>query len=262
MGWGVPCGPGTLLKLLDGKGGQYPVMGPGTLLARESARCADPVTTDLDPPDVIVTAADEVATRVRADIALMRTAGNLLMSTTNTRPDIDLPLFTPEHENKLLVTALAPLRPCPNGLQCVVVTLGPPSTKSTNGAPLVESLTPESLEVALRDGTLPKDPAPCILCVRFAVSTAISLAHITRGSSSIPTSAPSYPPSINMAGYQNPVGPGGYRSAYCNHPDKTNYNGITAPVAMFCAAALSVVDHPTIKGHFAIDQSMMLQPFE
>lgn len=93
----------------------------------------------------------------------------------------DLPVFSRDHETKLLVQAhrhqlpggrFVEMRPCIYGEQCIGMKDNFPGHAESGGVILREALTPIELAVFERSGTLPEQRRPCVLCSRDKMTTA------------------------------------------------------------------------------------------
>ena len=93
----------------------------------------------------------------------------------------DIPVFTAEHESKLLSECYpfvlpnnktANMTPCASGQKCLGLHANIEGHEASGGVILRALLTPEELTSFERTGDSPQDPRLCILCARMYVSEA------------------------------------------------------------------------------------------
>ena len=109
-------------------------------------------------------------------------------------PD-DIPVFTAEHESKLLCGChkfalpngtLASMNPCAAGKNCVGLNSNIEGHEKSGGGIIVRALlTPEELTVFETTGKSPKEERLCVLCARWYMATAFFWCQETRNETSL-----------------------------------------------------------------------------
>ena len=168
-----------------------------------------------------------------------------------------LPVYIHQHETELLQESgrftydgvLVNYPPCAKGSECLGVTAGiegmPPE-----GVVLTASMSPDELCHMLKTGVAPSRKTYCILCMRSAVSTVVSLARSLQGLSTIGLH------NVLVQPWQVVINKGGYSIEHCNI-STTGDLGIVGPFPTFERSMLSA-QRSEESGRIWINQSRLM----